>query len=568
MIRCILRGLLRQAKTAVALVPAACLFIGVAMGRPGAVYGQPAPAGVVVAGGDRAAGRIGTFSGRGGTAHWRVVSPEPAAESTQRFYGIRYDQGSGGFCGWYVDCLRRPIDATSLDTLKLWVCGGAGGEKVRVGLKDSGMDPNGEAIFVGLPPLTRQWQSVEVPLSSFRGLDKRRIASVVLMPASPRAGAFYVAAVRLTAAPGSKLPAVVSPGAPEPALGAPQAGPETPESAPEPTPKVSQSAAKVRISSIRASGGIIRGTADNLPGPADQFCVAVFVKSDIYYVHPVLGATASIAPDGSWHIRHSRRGGERAVAAVLMRRPFDPPDQVTSLEALRPLAKATIPYQPEYDATPRVLRWAGRSWLVKSGRRRGPGNNDWSDDPQAVWVDDAGLHLTIGKRGSAWQSAEVSSLESLGWGDYEWAVDLPKEIPPEIVFALFVYQDDRHEIEAIEMSQWGDPTNAHNAQYCLQPAAKDSMHRFNVTCRSITVRFSWRPEHARFSCFAGGDTSAPPIAAWAYSGPKLFRPGRERVHMNYWLVAKPPSAQPQGIVVRSFSFKPAADAGTAAPGGR
>jgi hypothetical protein len=683
-----------------ALVSVTWLCTCLASDQAGTAYGQPSPSEIVVAAGDRAAGRLGTFSGRGGSARWRTVTPEPAKEGKPRFYEITYNQGSGGFCGWYVDCLRRPIDATSLSVLRFWICGGAGGEKVRLGLKDANMDPDREAILVDLPPLTRQWRNVEVSLASFRGLRKDRIASVVLMPTSPRAGTFYVAGIRLTAASPSPKSSVVSPKASKSAPNVSGATPKTSESTPKSTPKV-------RILSISASQGMIRGKAENLPGPTDQFCIAVFVKSDIYYLHPVLGSTASIAQDGSWQIRHVIRGGEKELAAVLMRRPFDPPDQARSLETfkplaiatvpyhrefrqqpasqaprerpsqvpsaeqaegkpraegsvkveilrlsaskgvirgkverlpgpveqygvvclmktdvfyphprldssasinedgsweiplqvrggerevaavvlkrpfsvpdsvrsldlLQPLARAVVPYEAEYDATPRMLEWGGRSWLVKGAAKakQGPGPNLWSRNEKAIWVDDAGLHLTISQRNGVWQCTEVSSLESLGWGDYEWAVDLPRRMPPEVVFALFVYQDDRHEIEAIELSQWGDADKP-NAQYCLQPSpsTKDgSLHRFNVTSQTITVRLSWRRDKARFACWEGQDTTSRPVADWTYTGPKLFKPGGEHVHINFWLMGgRPPaSQQPQEVVIKSFSFRPAANDSEAA----
>jgi len=148
-------------------------------------------------------------------------------------------------------------------------------------------------------------------------------------------------------------------------------------------------------------------------------------------------------------------------------------------------------------------------------------------------------------------------------GDYEWVVegDLPK-LPPESVLGLFLYQDDQHEIDALELSRWGDP-NKPNGQFCLQPSTKDSIQRFDVTSRTATVRLSWRRDKARFTCWEGDDptTTSRPVADWTYTGPKLFKPGREHVHINFWLMGgRPPaSQQPQEVVIRSFSFRPAAN---------
>lgn len=232
-----------------------------------------------------------------------------------------------------------------------------------------------------------------------------------------------------------------------------------------------------------------------------------------------------------------------------------------------PAAKAPIAKEPT-----RIVDWGGYRWSCKQASSFGPGPNAWSADERDLFTDKTGaLHLTISERNGVWLCTEVKSLESLGWGDYEWRVDLPQEAPAEVVFALFVYHDDTAEIEALEWSKWSDPDNANNCQYCLQPATNESMHRFNVPPGPVTVRFSWRRDHAAFSCWrAGEELTAEPIASWRYSGPKLFWPsGRERVHMNYWLVAgKPPSAKPPEVVIRSFSFKPAvaAGVGASAPG--
>jgi len=125
-----------------------------------------------------------------------------------------------------------------------------------------------------------------------------------------------------------------------------------------------------------------------------------------------------------------------------------------------------------------------------------------------------------------------------------------------------LYQDDEHEIDALELSRWGQPERP-NAQFCLQPSGKDSIRRFEVHSRTITVRLSWREDKVQFTCWEGETPGASqPIADWTYTGPKLFKPGREKVHINFWLMGgkAPASQQPLEVLVKSFSFRPSPNA--------
>src|SRR5712692_11481355 len=70
-------------------------------------------------------------------------------------------------------------------------------------------------------------------------------------------------------------------------------------------------------------------------------------------------------------------------------------------------------------AVSRRLSFSGREWTVKSGNELKPGPNNWSDSVDNVWVDDSGqLHLRITHRNGRWYSAEVATLQLLGFGRY------------------------------------------------------------------------------------------------------------------------------------------------------
>ena len=213
-------------------------------------------------------------------------------------------------------------------------------------------------------------------------------------------------------------------------------------------------------------------------------------------------------------------------------------------------------------ATGRRIEFAGRTWEIKSGPRLGPGPNRWSDAEDAVWCDDQGLHLTITKRDTGFHSTEVMAA-SAGYGEYVFVIggDLA-HLDRNAVLGCFLYQSDTEEVD-FELATWGKPHDLDkgflNAQFCCQPAAKDSMIRFDTgDARVITVSLLWSPEQFRGRCWSGTDRSQKPLADWTYVGPKNLRHNRERVYVNLWLMGgkAPVSGQPQEVVIQSFSFVP------------
>lgn len=70
----------------------------------------------------------------------------------------------------------------------------------------------------------------------------------------------------------------------------------------------------------------------------------------------------------------------------------------------------------------KTVIFAGLTWNVKSGIG-GPGPNNWSGSSNSVWVDSEGqLHLKIRKIGSIWYCSELSSLQSLSYGEYRFYI--------------------------------------------------------------------------------------------------------------------------------------------------
>lgn len=216
------------------------------------------------------------------------------------------------------------------------------------------------------------------------------------------------------------------------------------------------------------------------------------------------------------------------------------------------------PASPE----PRTLRFAGRKWRVKRGRR-GPGNNRWSDAPESVWVDAAGrLHLAIRRIGGAWHCAEVCTEEFTTPGLHRFYVTgRIDRLDPNVVFSPFIYADDDTEVD-IEFSRWGDRTAGTSAQYVIQPhGVPGNRRRFalDLAGSKTTHCFDWQPHRVRFRSLHGHYAELPGpshlIQRWRYSGGSIPRASRNlRVHINLWLVkGSPPTdgAEVEVVVERA-----------------
>jgi len=74
---------------------------------------------------------------------------------------------AGGFCGLTVNL--NGYDASTRKTLTFWLKGDAGGERLKLGVKDQ-VTPAGQEPKVLLTALS-SWEQVSVPLEKFAGAD-------------------------------------------------------------------------------------------------------------------------------------------------------------------------------------------------------------------------------------------------------------------------------------------------------------------------------------------------------------------------------------------------------------
>lgn len=235
-----------------------------------------------------------------------------------------------------------------------------------------------------------------------------------------------------------------------------------------------------------------------------------------------------------------------------------------TLVASPALAKGK-PDRPGGNAGPRIVRFAGHDWEVKtSGRRQvGPGPNWFSDAEDSVWVDEAGrLHLRIRRAGNRWYAAEVICRDPLGHGTYRFEIDSNVDaFAPSVVLGLFTWSDDpayHHREIDVEVARWGNAADPTNAQYVVQPYdTPGNLVRFGVPAGPSSHSFAWTPD-AVFFASAGGPDGTTPLAAWTYAGPDVPLPGDEQPRINLWLFrgAAPADGQPVEVIVRDFVFEP------------
>ena len=221
---------------------------------------------------------------------------------------------------------------------------------------------------------------------------------------------------------------------------------------------------------------------------------------------------------------------------------------------------------PAYN---RTIDFSGYTWQVKtSSGRVGPGPNYFSDSPNNVWVDSAGLHLKITRSGNRWYCAEVICNSSPGFGAYRFylgsAVDA---LDPKVVLGLFTWSDEQaynnRELD-IEFSRWG-VVNNQNAQYVVQPYdAPGNLYRFNEPAGypHTTHRFQWLSDRVAFLSLKGWYVTPPDpsyiINQNTFTNGIPPTGGLVAPRMNLWLYQSkaPTNRQPVEVIINKFEFIP------------
>jgi len=218
----------------------------------------------------------------------------------------------------------------------------------------------------------------------------------------------------------------------------------------------------------------------------------------------------------------------------------------------------------------RTIQFSGHDWWVKSNvTPAGPGPNFFSDSSNNVWIDEKGrLHMKITQNGDRWESAEIVSNESFGYGEYVFTLASdPESLDPEIVLGLFTWDDkpdySHREID-IEFSRW-EILNNLNSQNVVQPwNYPGNIDRFDVRANGATTThsFTWQPDGITFKSYFGPYSSQPDqnnlINTWEYKGKNNPLPGQENARINLWLVngRHPTNGKESEIIIEQFKFIP------------
>lgn len=215
-----------------------------------------------------------------------------------------------------------------------------------------------------------------------------------------------------------------------------------------------------------------------------------------------------------------------------------------------------------------TIEFAGQTWDVRSGTGN-PGNNNWSDAGESVWVDSSGnLHLKIRKVGDLWYCSEIVSKQSFGYGEYIFYVASNVEkYDPNVVAAMFTYENDKREID-IEFtgSGFGNPLYMETkGWYTVQPKPYTTVNqkrfKLNLTEDYSSHKFIWSSANIFFQSYHGHYPQLPTdeylIEQWIYTGNKNPPAGNERLHLNLYLLGgQPPTDQKEVEFVINAVYVP------------
>lgn len=217
---------------------------------------------------------------------------------------------------------------------------------------------------------------------------------------------------------------------------------------------------------------------------------------------------------------------------------------------------------------PREIEFGGQQWRIKSSDDPvDPGPNYWSASPDAVWVDEEGLHLSIDRAGDRWYATEIFTRRPVGYGTYTFTVDSDVTgYDPHVVAGFFTWDtspEAYHREIDIEFAAWGRETGTW-FQYVVQPYTDSGrLHVFDPKLRGsyTTHRIVWTPQRLEFSSYHGSidpdalDAEEQLISRWVYGAPPPTE-GRVRFRINLWLFEGTAPDCRTELTVKSFSFIP------------
>ena len=316
-----------------------------------------------------------------------------------------------------------------------------------------------------------------------------------------------------------------------------------------------------------AQGG--RERVDNIAGrvigarPGQQ--IVIYAHSGPWWIQPWPDhGFIPIRADSTWSTE-THLGWE--YAALLVDSSYHPPptmdlaptpgDAVALVKIVKGVG--SLPPPPTVP-----LHFSGYDWNVQTiAADRGGVNNLY--DADNAWTDSSGaLHLRISKKSGKWTCAHLILARSLGYGTYSFAVRDISRLPPAVVLDMHTFDPssgDQHYREMdIEISRWGDPANADNAQYGIQPFyIPGNVAQFTEPSGTLTHTLLWESGRASFKTVRGSSMAAgAPVAHQHIFASGVPSPGHELLEFMLYVVPsdKYPLQKDTEVVIEKFKYLP------------
>lgn len=239
---------------------------------------------------------------------------------------------------------------------------------------------------------------------------------------------------------------------------------------------------------------------------------------------------------------------------------------------------------PAGDFAWKGFNWEKRWWA-------GAPHYNQQFDPANVGSPDANGYVTLklsNPTGQAAIGAEFNTTRrGFGYGTYSTTVEKDlTTLQKEVVWGcLFTYDPAAapgfNEVDLCEASSWGGGSNYNQVWPITQghgywidaskgPGIGNDTAVFGVTNHPIlTHRLVWEPNKLTFETFAGEGYSGTLLKRTVLQGENVPEPARESIHFNLWVTdgggGDPAHVKPEKVVVRDFSFVPAAATPTPTP---
>ncbi len=204
---------------------------------------------------------------------------------------------------------------------------------------------------------------------------------------------------------------------------------------------------------------------------------------------------------------------------------------------------------------------------------------------------DANGHVTLkltNPTGEAPVAAEFQSTrQGFGYGTYSTIVEKNLSVlQKEVVWGcLFTYdplaEPGYNEIDLCEASAWGGgaaygeswPVSQGHGYWfdaTKPPGEGNNTVVFDVSANPVTThRMVWEPGKLTFETYAGEGYTGALLKRTVLQGSTVPLPAKEQIHFNLWVTGggggDPARVKPESVVLRDFSFVPAAAATVPAP---